>query len=234
MRRRRGRGVHVSKVNLALCSRSVFVAPFRVCSAPMRFQAFIRPARALFPVAAAAAVASLTACGGSTPPAQSGGSLASSGTPAAVHATKPESDKVTWKKEATPKNCHQTAKGADLAAQTTAIATGCVDAAKMHQVGTPTTGEGQDGTSTMVKSIPLAAKANHCYRIFGLAEATVTDFDIAVMDSAGKLAGEDTTDANDAIVLEDGAICFTADDTASVNTAVASGKGKWAVEIWGD
>jgi hypothetical protein len=86
----------------------------------------------------------------------------------------------------------------------------------------------------MVKTIPLAAKANHCYRVFGLAEPTVTDFDIAIMDSAGKLAGEDTTDANDAIVLEDGVICFTADDAANVNTAVATGQGKWAVEIWSD
>jgi hypothetical protein len=86
----------------------------------------------------------------------------------------------------------------------------------------------------MVKSIPLAAKANHCYRVFGLAEASVTDFDIAIMDSAGKLAGEDTTDTNDAIVLEHGAVCFSQDDSASVNTAVATGKGKWAVEIWSD
>jgi hypothetical protein len=184
-----------------------------------------------------AALATLTACGGSSPPPAAAGSTASLGAssaPAAVQATKPDSDKVTWKKEASPKNCHQAPKAGDLTPQTTAIATACVDATKMHQVGTPTAGEGQASSSTMVKSIPLAAKANHCYRIFGLAEAAVTDFDIAVMDSAGKLAGEDTKDGSDAIVLEDGAICFKTDDTASVNTAVASGKGKWAVEIWSD
>jgi hypothetical protein len=183
------------------------------------------------------AVGSLAACGGSAPPpatSSSTTSLAATTTPPAAKASKPESDKVTWKKDASPKNCHQPAKGADLAASTTAIASGCVGATKMHQLGTATTGEGEASTGTMVKSIPLAAKANHCYRVFGLAEPTVTDFDIAVMDSAGKLAGEDTTDANDAVVLEDGSICFTADDTASVNTAVATGKGKWAVEIWSD
>ena len=198
------------------------------------FSRFARGSR----FAALPAVALLAACGGSSPPPATSDSASSLGattaTPAAVQATKPEYDKVTWKKDVAKKNCHQPGKGADLAASTTAIASACVDATKMHQIGSPTTGEGQASSASMVKTIPLAAKANHCYRIFGLAEATVTDFDIAVMDSAGKLAGEDTTDSNDAIVLEDGSICFTADDAANVNTAVATGKGKWAVEIWSD
>jgi hypothetical protein len=195
------------------------------------------PRLACLPLAACVFV-SLAGCGGSPPPPAASGTTESLGakttTPAAVKASKPESDKVTWKKDASAKNCHQPLKGTDLAAATTSVASVCVDAMKMHQLGTPTSGEGQASTDTMVKSIPLAAKANHCYRVFGTAESTVTDFDIAVMDSAGKLAGEDTTDSNDAIVLEDGAICFTADDNAMVNTAVATGKGKWAVEIWGD
>ncbi len=141
-----------------------------------------------------------------------------------MKATKPESDKVTWKTGA--KSCHLAMKGPDLAATTTAIANGCVDTTKMHQVGSPTTGEGQASSATMVKTIPLAAKANHCYRVLGLAEPTVTDFDVAIMDSAGKLAGEDTTDSNDAIVLEDGAICFNVDDNVNVNTAVAMRAGE--------
>jgi hypothetical protein len=141
---------------------------------------------------------------------------------------------VTWKKDVSKKNCHGAAKGPDLAASVTAIASACVDTTKMHQLGSTTKGEGVASSATMVKAVPLAAKANHCYRIFGLAEPTVTDFDIAVMDSAGKSAGEDTTDTNDAIVLEDGAICFTQDDAATVNMATATGKGKWAVEIWSD
>jgi hypothetical protein len=116
----------------------------------------------------------------------------------------------------------------------TAIAGACVDTKKMHQVGQPTTGEGTASTATMVKTIPLKAQANHCYRIFGLADPTVTDFDIAVMDSAGKSVGEDLTDSNDAIVLEQGTFCFKQDDAVNVNTAVAAGNGKWAVEIWSD
>lgn len=192
-------------------------------------------------------VAGLVACGGgssSAPASSTAGSAASPASSGAtttagpastnVPAAKPDSDKVTWKLDAPAKNCHQATKGSDLAAAATTVASGCVDKTKMHLVGSATLGEGQASTGTMVKSIPLAAKANHCYRVFGIAESTVSDFDIAVMDSAGKLAGEDTTDASDAIVLENGSICFNADDSASVNTAVAAGKGKWAVEIWSD
>jgi hypothetical protein len=195
--------------------------------------------RSLSTLALLPLVFTLAACGGGSPPpaatpANDALAAPTAKMPAAVIAGKPESDKVTWKPDAPAKNCHQKASTADLVGSTTTIASGCVDTTKMHQVGSPTTGEGQASSATMVKSIPLAAKANHCYRVFGLAEATVADFDIAIMDSAGKLAGEDSTDTNDAIVLENGAICFTQDDAASVNTAVATGKGKWAVEIWSD
>jgi hypothetical protein len=199
---------------------------------------FLPTVRFISSVLVLASSASLVACGGSAPPPASQGSVAAvtatSANPPAVKATKPESDKVTWKKDPVAKNCHKASATADLVSATTGIAGSCVDVTKMKVFGSPTSGEGQASTDTMVKSIPLAAKANHCYRVFGLAEATVTDFDIAVMDSAGKLAGEDTTDANDAIVLEDGSICFSQDDAAMVNTAVAAGKGKWAVEIWSD
>ena len=147
----------------------------------------------------------------------------------------PESDKVTWKKDAAPKSCHTGNKGdGDRVASVTSMAKGCVDTGKMHQVGTPSQGENSGTTGKMGTTIPLKAQANHCYRVFGIAEATVTDFDIAVMDSTGKSCGEDSTDGNDALVLEDGNICFKADDDVSVNVAVATGTGKWAVEIWSD
>ncbi len=145
----------------------------------------------------------------------------------------PDSDKVTWKKDAPYKSCHTGSKGdGDLVAAVTAMATSCVSG--MHQLGQPITGNGADMSNTEVKQIPLAAQANHCYRAFGLAESTVKDLDVAVMDSNGKRCAEDLNDNNDAIVLEDGSFCFTVDDKASVNVAVASGAGKWAVEIWSD
>lgn len=186
------------------------------------------------PLIAVAAVA----CGGSAPPAAvtpAGSSTPAAGSadPTITHPDHPDSAKVTWKKDSPAKSCHTGDKGGgDLSASVTKIATSCVDTKAMHQVGTTTTGSGS--STAMVTAIPLKAQANHCYRFFGLAEAAVTDFDIAVIDSAGKSCGEDLNDNNDAIVLEDGNICFTTDDSVNVNAAVASGQGKWAVEIWSD
>jgi hypothetical protein len=178
----------------------------------------------------------ITACGGgATPDAASPNTAAAkpAGDPNMPKAPDhPDSDKVTWKKDG--KSCHTNDKGAgDLVASVTSIAKGCVDTSKFHQVGDATQGQGSE-TGTMITPIPFQAKANHCYRVIGLAQASVTDFDIAIMDSAGKSTGEDLTDGNDAIVLEDGSICFKVDDTVSVNAAVAAGAGKWALEIWSD
>lgn len=176
-----------------------------------------------------------TACGGgATPDASSPASATKTATDTTLPKAPdhPDSDKVTWKKDGKP--CHiKDAGDGDLVASVTKIAKGCVDTTKMHQVGDATQGQGAE-TGTMVTPIPFAAKANHCYRVFGLAQSTVTDFDVAVMDSTGKSTGEDLTDSNDAIVLEDGVICFKADDAVSVNAAVAAGGGKWAVEVWSD
>ena len=186
---------------------------------------------------------SVVACGGGDKPAATSASPAPSSTTAnpgdpslAKPADHPDSDKVTWKKDLPGKACRTaTAKvGADLGASLATMAPGCIDAKKMHRVGTTNNGTGQYVAGKMVTTIPLLAQANHCYRVIGLAEPTITDLDIAVTDSAGKSAGEDLNDSNDAIVLEDASICFKVDDAANVNVAVARGTGKWAVEVWSD
>jgi hypothetical protein len=172
------------------------------------------------------------ACGGGAAgPGAANASTTAGGDPSLPKpATKPESDKVTWKKDASPKSCHTGGKTGD-AASVTAMTNACVDK-KMHLVGQTNMGEGS--RDKMVTTLPLKAEANHCYRVVGVADASVTDFDIAVMDSAGKLIGEDLLDSNDAVVLEDGVFCFKADDAVSVNVACASGAGKWAVSIFAD
>jgi hypothetical protein len=185
-------------------------------------------------IVVSSALCALAACGGAAPSVPGATSAASIPTSTAMPPpnlpTSPESDKVTWKADPTAKSCHTAKAGGDLVAAVTSEAQGCVS--NMHQVGSPSTGT--NGPGNMVTTVALAAKGGHCYRVFGLAEATVTDLDIAIMDSAGKSAGEDGTDSNDALVRENGAICFKADDAANVNIAVASGTGKWAAEIWGD
>jgi hypothetical protein len=148
-------------------------------------------------------------------------------------ADKPDSAKVTWKRSPALASCHNDVKtGADLVAGVTAMAKGCAAAGNMHQVGQ--TVQGSRGNLDPAQAIPLKAEANHCYRVYGLSEDALKDLDIAVIDSAGKSAGEDGSDSPDAVVLEDGAICFTAADDAKVNVAAGSGAGKYAVQIWSD
>jgi hypothetical protein len=184
------------------------------------------------------AVVSLAACGG--------GNAASSGASApatpnvtapprstinAPDPTKPDSTKVTWKQDAAFAKCHNDVKtGADLVAGVTAMAQGCASLMKMHQVGQTV----QDTYKRMDPAhvIPLHAEAGHCYRVYGLSEDSLQDLDIAIMDSSGKSAGEDGSDSPDAVVLEDGEVCFTQTDDVKVNVAAGAGEGKYAVEIW--
>jgi hypothetical protein len=147
--------------------------------------------------------------------------------------TKPDSDKVTWKQGAPYASCHNDVKtGADLVAGVTAMAQGCAALTKMHQIGATVQGTRQN--LDPAQAIPLHAEANHCYRAYGLSEGSLQDLDIAVIDSTGKSTGEDGSDSPDAVVLEDGEICFTQADDVKVNVAAGSGGGKFAVEIWGD
>src|SRR5579872_1831174 len=198
----------------------------------------MRTLLALIPVALVS-FASVVACGGGdTPPANSPMSAAQqqaqmdkAGEPPLP--TKPDSDKVTWKQDPAFAKCHNDVKtGADLVAGVTAMANGCASAMKLHQIGQTT----QDTFKNLDKAhpIPLHAESGHCYRVYGLSEDALQDLDIAIMDSAGKACGEDGSDSPDAVVLEDGMICFTATDDVQVNIAAGNGGGKFAVSIWGD
>jgi hypothetical protein len=191
----------------------------------------MRTTKGLFVTVSILLSALVAGCGGASGPGAANASTTAGGDPSLPKAaTKPDSDKVTWKKDASPKSCHTGGKTGDTAS-VTAMTNACVDK-KMHMVGQPTAGEGS--RDKMVTTLPLKGEANHCYRVIGIADAAVTDFDIAVMDSAGKLIGEDLLDSNDAVVLEDGVFCFKQDDAASVNVACATGAGKWSVSIWAD
>jgi hypothetical protein len=182
------------------------------------------------------AVASLVACGGGnaaspTPAAPSAAATTAAANPPAP--TQPDSMKVTWKKDAGFAKCHNDVKtGADLVAGVTAMAQGCASLMKMHQVGQTV----QDAYKNMdpAHPIPLHAEAGHCYRVYGLSEDSLQDLDIAIIDSTGKSAGEDGSDSPDAVVLEDGEVCFSQADDVKVNVAAGNGQGKYAVQIWGD
>lgn len=198
--------------------------------------------RALLPVFSSVAIFGLavasSACGGGdTPPANNASSLAAqqakldkANEPPLP--TKPDSDKVTWKQDPSFAKCHNDVKtGADLVAGVTAMAQGCAGTMKMHQIGQTT----QDTFKNLDQAHPIAlhAESGKCYRVYGLSEDALQDLDIAIIDSAGKACGEDGSDSPDAVVLEDGEICFSATDDVQVNVAAGNGNGKYAVQIWG-
>ncbi len=99
---------------------------------------------------------------------------------------KPESDKVSWKRDPSFAKCHNDVKtGADLVLGVTAMAKGCATMMKMHQVGQ--TVQGSRGNLDPAQVLPLHAEASHCYRVYGLSEDALKDLDIAMVDSAGKV-----------------------------------------------
>ncbi len=189
------------------------------------------------PALAVIALVSLLGCGGgaadTTAPTTPKASTPSDKAASPSLPSKPDSDKVTWKKDATFAKCHNDVQtGKDLSAGVTAMAQGCASLMKMHQVGKTVQGSRQN--LDPAQTIPLHVEANHCYRIYGLSEDSLQDLDIAVIDSAGKSAGEDGSDSPDAVVLEDGELCFTQADDVKVNVAAGNGGGKFALEIWSD
>jgi hypothetical protein len=183
-------------------------------------------------------IASLVACGGGgTPPAntamtpqQQQANMDKAGEPPLP--TKPDSDKVTWKQDPSFAKCHNDVKtGADINAGVAAIAAPCASLMKLTQIGTTSsdTYKNLDPAHT----IPLHAKAGHCYRVYGLSVDALQDLDIGINDSAGKMVAEDGSDSPDAVVLEDGMVCYTVDDESVINIAAGSGAGNYAVQVWG-
>ena len=130
--------------------------------------------------------------------------------------------------------CHQSYKATakDVSKDVAAMAKGCEKQTKMKVIGKTATGKQSD--QDKAQTLPLDAKANHCYRVYAQAADGIKDLDIAVKDSAGVIVGEDSTDDPSPVVMEDGAVCFTKDDKASIVVSVGMGSGSYAVQVWGD
>ncbi len=112
------------------------------------------------------------------------------------------------------------------------MAKGCAKVTGMKLEGTPLAGKQSDQDPP--QSFPLRAEANHCYRVYAQASDGIRDLDLAIKDSTGAVAGEDTTDDASPVILEDGAVCFTEADAATLVVSVGLGKGTYAIEIWSD
>jgi hypothetical protein len=195
----------------------------------------IRPALAIAPPVRALTAPMwlaclLTACGHSAPPP-------ATGAPAIVPPSARQPSRfVQNKQDPAMATCHQSFKpasnDADLASDVAAMAKACADVTKMHAAGAPMSGERTEGAPPNV--FPLDAQAGHCYRVYGVSAKTLQDLDLALVDSAGGLAGEDSTDDVTPVLLEDGAVCFKQADKAHIEVGAGAGGGKFAVQVWSD
>ena len=111
------------------------------------------------------------------------------------------------------------------------LAKGCTDTTKMHPLDSF---KGSQSAANLPQSFAFHAEAGHCYRAYAVAGAGITDLDLLIKDSAGAIAGEDSTDDPTPVVLEDGAICFKETDNASLTVSIGAGSGAYAVQVWGD
>jgi hypothetical protein len=183
---------------------------------------------------------SATASATVAPTAEPPPATASASAPAPVDTTPPPPPPAPTSTVATTKSdpawatCHQSykAKNKDVSKDVAAMAAGCAKITKMKKVGK--TVAGKQAAEDSPQTFPLDAKANHCYRAYAQAADTIQDLDVVVKDSAKIVVGQDSTDDPSPVVLEDGAVCFSKDDQATVVVAVGMGKGAYALEIWGD
>jgi hypothetical protein len=218
----------------------------------------IRRSRCLLALAGATLLPIAAACGGAQKPPEAtpapSASAAPSAAPAASEAApaasaapsaaasaapappppNPGSKKVTKKNDAAWATCHQSFKAGnkEVSKDVEAMAKLCAAPTKMKLIGKTLTGKQSDQDPP--QSFPLKAEANHCYRVYAQAADGIKDLDLAIKDSTGAIAGEDSTDDPSPVVLEDGAVCFTEADAATVVVAVGMGKGAYAVQIWGN
>lgn len=146
----------------------------------------------------------------------------------------PPSTKATVKNDAAWAACHAhyEAKKKDVSKDVQAMAAACAKVTKMKLVGAALTGK--QGDQDPPQTFPLKAEANHCYRVYAQASEGIKDLDLAIKDSLGALAGEDSTDDPSPVILEDGAVCFQQADNATIVVSVGLGKGTYAIEVWKD
>ncbi len=187
------------------------------------------------PVSASAAGASASASSSAAPAASTAEALPPASAAPVAPVPAPTSTVATTKTDAAWASCHQNykAKGkADAAKDVEAMARGCAGATKMKPIGKPWTGKQADQDKP--QSFPFEAKAHHCYRAYAQASDGIKDLDLVIKDSADVIVGQDSTDDPSPVVLEDGAVCFSKDDKASVVVSVGMGSGTFAAQVWGD
>jgi hypothetical protein len=81
-------------------------------------------------------------------------------------------------------------------------------------------------------STTFPALRGECYRVFAVAEPTVTDLDVTVRSSRGAAVAADHGEDAWPIVQPDRPFCALEDDTFSVEISARRGAGSFAAEVW--
>jgi hypothetical protein len=124
------------------------------------------------------------------------------------------------------------AANANPAADLAAVGRACADPTKLHSLGAVSSGAQKPDAAA--QKFPFAAQAGHCYRAYGSAASSVTDFSVFILDSTGATAARGHTDAGRVAAPADGALCFHDADNANVVVTIGRGSGAFAVQIWSD
>jgi hypothetical protein len=112
------------------------------------------------------------------------------------------------------------------------MAKGCADVTKMKKVGDTLTGRLSEKGAPV--TFPLLAQPGKCYRVYGVSQSTMQDFDLVIVDSAGGLVAQDTTDDVSPVLVEDGKVCFKTADASTIRATAGAGAGTFALEVWSD
>jgi hypothetical protein len=172
----------------------------------------------------------VVSCGGHPPPPAAPAPVT------ANNADLPASTKAETKSDPAYAKCHNAFKPAsndkDVAGDLDAMAKGCADTTKMKKAGDTLSGELRENATPV--TFPFGVQAGKCYRVYGMSQSTMQDFDVSWVDSAGALVAQDTTDDVSPVIAEDGKICFKVTDATTVRASAGAGAGKFALQIWSD
>ncbi len=107
----------------------------------------------------------------------------------------------------------------------------CGPANGMHRASKdPIEGEVAEGQAPITQS--FSSKKGECYRIFAVAEPSVSDLDVVVHSSRGTAIAADHGEDAWPIVQPDRPFCPLEDDTLTIELTAKHGKGRVVAEVW--
>ncbi|MEO8878385.1 MAG: hypothetical protein ABI461_22535, partial [Polyangiaceae bacterium] len=130
------------------------------------------------------------------------------------------------------RSCATGSANGNPASDVAAIGKACATPTKLHPLGNVLSGTQK--ADALAQRFPLTAQAGHCYRVYGSAASTITDFSVFILDSAGATAARGHADTTRAAAPPDGMVCFKEADSAVVVVTIGGGEGAFAAQVWSD